>query len=92
MTLKYNHIYGINIEKTLSHYDIVFTKINSVETDSGIQGGLHCSHGQTLITIIRHSSFVFDLNTKQYPGYIAEKLRITYEEAKFILNKFEIKY
>lgn len=88
--IKYNHIYGVDIEISISHYDIVFTKIDSTEPDSGIQGGLHNSKGETLITLIRYSSFVFDLSKRIYPTYLAEKLRLTVEEAKYLINHFKI--
>lgn len=83
--MKYNHIYGLDIEESMTHYDIVFTKIESVEEDSGIQGGLHNAAGKTMITIIRKGAFVFDLSQGvTYSSYLAEKLSIDRTSAKYI--------
>jgi hypothetical protein len=90
MNIKYNHIYGVDIEVSMSHYDIVFTKVESVEAGSGIQGGLHDSEGETLITILRHSSFVFNLSKPVYPSYLAEKLSLTVEEAEYLIEYFSL--
>jgi len=83
-SLKYNHIYGI--DTGYSHYDLVFTKINSLEINSGIQGGLDDSQGETLITIIRKGGFVFDLSKALYSTYFSEKLFLHYVDGEGLLN------
>jgi hypothetical protein len=95
--IKLNHIYGFDIEEAMTHYDVVFSRIESVdqiryEKDvpypvGGVQNGLQNCHGQIMISIIRAGSFVFDLKEEvPHPDYLAEKLNIDTRSAAFIRN------
>jgi hypothetical protein len=84
--MKYNHIYGIDIESTMSHIDVVFTHIDSVEPNCHIQGGMIHATGMTLVTVIRRGSFAFDLTNPAHPSYWAEKLGIQEEEAEEVIR------
>lgn len=90
---EYNHLYGIDIDSEMTHIDIFFSKIESVEEGSNIQRGLHDSEGETLVSIIGRGAFAFDFESKKvYPSYFAEKLNISVTEAEKIFQTFNIQY
>ena len=83
----YNIIFSVDVDKSNSHIDFMFSEILYVEP--WVQHGLQDSIGEVLVSVIGRGCFAFDLNKEQHPNYIAEKLRLGELEGEVIKNYLE---
>lgn len=85
--IKLNTLTPYDLDNTHSHFDVYFTIVKDVERGMGIQGGLHDSKGDILVSVMRKGAFAFGLNTPCYVSYFAEKLHMEEVDMK---NLFEL--
>jgi hypothetical protein len=84
-----NTLYGIDIEESMSHIDVIFSRIKAtVPINAPIQGGLYNCSGGILISVIRRGTFVFKMDSDIHISYIAEKLNLDLPEAEAVKNLF----
>ncbi len=80
-------LYGLDIKETATNYTIAVGKVEEILSDKGYVGfGLTDSIGQIFIGIIGRGCFIFDLNEEWHAGYVAEKLNIDPDSAKFVAD------
>lgn len=82
MRVEENTLYGIDVEESMSHIDVIFTKIKAiVPINAPISGGLWNCAGDILISVIRRGAFVFRMDKDIHSAYLAEKLNLELPEA-----------